>query len=499
MTIRLRLTLWYTALLGTTLILFSVIVYSALATNLRAQLEQDARRDIGKVTSALAADLQKDIRGIRDDPTLLDYLITDLFASASGIQVVTLDGMIHMRSSNLGQTPIHGYRDAMPRIRSGSDHKYYILEGSEAQFLVYSVPLTVNNRLLGTVQLIKSVSTVNDTLKQVRRYLILGTGLSLILAAIIGAFLAKRALSQIDAITKTAGGITRTKDLGQRLTITETNSEVGRLAETFNAMLDQIQALFNTQKRLVADVSHELRTPLTTVQGNVEYLQRMVATTASKDVLDDKTTADLQEVLGEVESETARMGTMIGDLLLLAQADSGALQLEMQAVEMDTLLLDVFRQTQRLADRRKGKDLLNVRLGSEDQALVCGDRERLRQLLLNLADNAIKYTPAGGTITLGLKIEDGWVQIYVSDTGIGIPEDQQKFIFDRFYRTDKARSRELGGSGLGLSIVAWIVEAHNGHIDVASSPQKGSTFSVWLPALADEDALEQPEGVDVGG
>jgi signal transduction histidine kinase len=359
--------------------------------------------------------------------------------------------------------------------------------------------LTVNNRLLGTVQLIKSVSTVNDTLKQVRRYLILGTGLSLILAAIIGAFLAKRALSQIDAITKTAGGITRTKDLGQRLTITETNSEVGRLAETFNAMLDQIQALFNTQKRLVADVSHELRTPLTTVQGNVEYLQRMVATTASKDVLDDKTTADLQEVLGEVESETARMGTMIGDLLLLAQADSGALQLEMQAVEMDTLLLDIFRQTQRLADRRKGKDLLNVRLGSEDQALVWGDRERLRQLLLNLADNAIKYTPAGGTITLGLKNEDGWVQIYVSDTGIGIPEDQQTFIFDRFYRTDKARSRELGGSGLGLSIVAWIVEAHNGHIDVASSPQKGSTFSVWLPALADEDALKQAESIDVGG
>ena len=145
------------------------------------------------------------------------------------------------------------------------------------------------------------------------------------------------------------------------------------------------------------------------------------------------------------------MGEMISDLLLLAQADSGALQLQLAPVEIDTLLLDVYRQARRLAEHYKGPGGLEVRLGSEDQALVNGDRDKLRQVVLNLAENAVKYTPSGGTVTLGLEHADGWVKVAVQDTGIGISEEQQQQIFERFYRTDKARSRELGGSGLGLS------------------------------------------------
>jgi signal transduction histidine kinase len=162
--------------------------------------------------------------------------------------------------------------------------------------------------------------------------------------------------------------------------------------------------------------------------------------------------------------------------------DSGALQLQREPVEMDTLLLDVYRQTRRIAQQRRGPNALEIRLGSEDQALVYGDRERLRQILLNLADNAIKYTPQGGIITFGLEKTEGWVKISVSDTGIGISAEDQMFIFDRFYRTDKARSRELGGSGLGLSIVQWLAYAHQGKVTVTSELQKGSTFTLWLPA-----------------
>ena len=134
-----------------------------------------------------------------------------------------------------------------------------------------------------------------------------------------------------------------------------------------------------------------------------------------------------------------------------------------------------------MADVRKGVNALDIRLGHEDQALVWGDRERLRQVLVNLAENAVKYTPEGGTITFSLMTEDDWVKILVSDTGIGIPLASQGQIFDRFYRTDKARSREMGGSGLGLSIVQWIVQAHNGRVTVESAPQQGSTFALWLP------------------
>jgi signal transduction histidine kinase len=150
---------------------------------------------------------------------------------------------------------------------------------------------------------------------------------------------------------------------------------------------------------------------------------------------------------------------------------------------MDTLLLDVYRQTRRMAEQRRGPRALEIRLGAEDQAQVCGDRERLRQLLLNLTDNAIKYTPNGGVITLGLEKQNGWVKIAVSDTGIGISEEDQHHIFDRFYRADKARSRELGGSGLGLSIAQWIAHAHGGRVTVESKLQKGSTFTLWLPSL----------------
>ncbi|MCB0160874.1 MAG: hypothetical protein KDD83_22225, partial [Caldilineaceae bacterium] len=191
----------------------------------------------------------------------------------------------------------------------------------------------------------------------------------------------------------------------------------------------------------------------------------------------------INEILAEIEDDTTRMNKMIGDLLLLAQADSGALQLQMELVEMDTLVLDVYRQAIKIAERTKGPDALAIHLGHEDQALVKGDRERLRQLLMNLMENAIKYTPAGGSISIGLENVDDTVAVSITDTGIGISPESQQRIFDRFYRTDKARSRELGGSGLGLSIVHWITEAHNGTITVASQLNEGSTFTVTLPRV----------------
>ncbi len=354
--------------------------------------------------------------------------------------------------------------------------------------MVYTVPIIANKTIAGAVQVIKPVSGVENTLSQVSRYLIIGTALSLILAAIVGAFLARRALAPVDTITHTAGVISRTKDLSRRLNIPNDSSEVGQLAATFNEMLDRIQQLFKAQEQLIADVSHELRTPLTTVQGNLDLLRRYAATVARDPERAQYIATMLQETMSEAESETARMSTMITDLLTLAQVDSGALQLQREPVEMDTLLLDVYRQTRRIAQQRRGPNALEIRLGSEDQALVYGDRERLRQILLNLADNAIKYTPNGGVITLGLEKVEGWVKITVSDSGIGISAEDQSFVFDRFYRTDKARSRQLGGSGLGLSIVQWMAYAHQGKVTVSSELQKGSTFTLWLPSYIHDES-----------
>lgn len=488
MTIRLRLTLWYTALLGATLILFSVLVYALLAANLWAQVRQTVVRQADDIVGLLTQQLLRTQQLIVIRDSGFGFPELDLFTSGAGAQVINMDGTVYMRSENLGNMVVPNHRSALTQIREGKSYLYYTKNPTNIPFLVYSKPLVVNDYVLGAVQIVQPIDSVENTLNQVSRYLILGTALSLVLAAIVGALIAHRALAPIGAITNTASGITRTHDLGQRLQIADEASEVGQLAATFNDMLDRIQKLFETQERLTADVSHELRTPLTSMQGNIELLQRMLAS-ENGPLRQGGSRGDLlNETLREVEQETNRMSKMINDLLLLAQADSGALQLQWTPVEMDTMLLDVYRQTKRMADLRKGPGTLDVRLGHEDQALVWGDPDRLRQLLLNLTDNAIKYTPEGGVITLSLANEDGWVRIAISDTGIGIQRESQAQIFERFYRTDKARSRELGGSGLGLSIVQWIAQAHNGHITVQSEVQQGSTFTLWLPELNNQSS-----------
>jgi signal transduction histidine kinase len=231
-------------------------------------------------------------------------------------------------------------------------------------------------------------------------------------------------------------------------------------------MLGRLEGLFTTQQRLVADVSHELRTPLTTIRGNIDLLRRGAA----------KDPQARQETLGAIEVEVTRMSRMVADLLLLAQADAG-IELKKKPVELDTLLLEVYRQGQLMANG------IEVKLGHEDQAVVMGDADRLRQLLLNLVDNAIKYTPAGGEVRLSLYHKQGWVQVAVRDTGMGIFPEDLPHIFERFYSTDRARRR--GGTGLGLSIAKWIAEAHGGHLTVESEVGKGSTFTVWLrPVMA---------------
>jgi signal transduction histidine kinase len=290
-----------------------------------------------------------------------------------------------------------------------------------------------------------------------------------------------RALQPIDAVTNAALQITRADDLSRRVPLTgPATDEVGRLVTAFNATLERLEKLFTSQRRFLADVSHELRTPLTAIRGNVDIMRRMKDQPADPESLD------------AIQSEAERMSRLVGDLLMLAQAESGNLPISRNELELDTLLLDVYQQARVLAGNK-----LTVTLGEEDQARSYGDRDKIKQVLLNLVSNAIKYTPGGGHVTLGLARVNGWARFTVADSGVGIPPDDLPHIFDRFYRVDKSRTRGAGtpgGAGLGLSIAKWIAQAHGGRLEVSSQIGKGSCFSLWLP-LAETRPINKPAPV----
>jgi two-component system, OmpR family, sensor kinase len=280
-------------------------------------------------------------------------------------------------------------------------------------------------------------------------------------SSFIATLISPRLFRPLEEIARLARQISRADDLSRRLPDTGRGDEIGQLTLALNQTLARLEELFRAQQRFLADVSHELRTPLTTIRGNVDLMRRMGGA-------DDVS-------LDDIEAELERMTRLVNDLLLLARADVGSLPIGQDIVELDTVLLDVYRQVMALELE------VAVRLEEVDQVQVIGDADRLKQLVLNLVDNAVKYTPSGGSVFLELTKSEATAELTVRDTGIGIPEEDIPFIFDRFYRVDKARARAHGGSGLGLSIARWLVEAHGGDIEVSSRVGGGTTFTVRLP------------------
>jgi signal transduction histidine kinase len=336
-----------------------------------------------------------------------------------------------------------------------------------ARYRVLTVPLIISgsDRIVGTLQ----VGTKSDILIQTQRTLLTVLGIGVILtisvAGLTGWYAINQALSPLDNVTVAALQITRADDLSRRIPYQGSpDDEIGQLINAFNQTLSRLERLFNTQRRFLADVGHELRTPLTVIKGNVGLLRRMGN-------IDD-------ESLVSVESEVDRLTRLVGDLLLLAQAESGKIPKANQLVELDTLVLEAMNQMRILA-----RDKLSLRLGEFDQVLVCGDQDQLKQVIVNLIGNAINYTPPGGEVIVGLGKVDRQAKLTITDSGPGIPEEDLPHIFERFYRGEKSRTRPRNGKGfgLGLSIAYWIIRNHGGRIDVESALKRGTTFCVWLP------------------
>jgi signal transduction histidine kinase len=317
------------------------------------------------------------------------------------------------------------------------------------------------------------MDVVNATQQTLLEVLLIGTVFAIIAAGLAAWFSTRQALHALDNVTKTALQITSADDLSRRIPYTGSpHDEVGQLVAAFNQTLSRLENLFSTQRRFLADVGHELRTPLTVIKGNVGLMRKI------KDFD--------EESLDTIDDEVDRLTRMVGDLLLLAQAESGKIPLAHELVELDTLLLEVLNQLQVLTH-----DRIKLNLGNIDQVLVCGDRDRLKQVIVNLVGNAINYTPKGGEIVVGLGKVTDRAQLTVTDNGPGIPPEDLPHIFERFYRGEKSRTRQKDGKGfgLGLSIAYWIVRNHGGRIEVTSTLGQGTTFCVWLP-LAEGDCKE---------
>lgn len=449
-------------------VLFAAIVYLLPRARINDEVDTDLR--------TLAQELQSADVSTAPDGTIrfeIGQDLDDLETAASFFMIVDKTGGIGLRSQNMGTLPQDfGLLDE--NGLNDSETLNYVIRG-ESTMRVLTTPFYENDS--DEILFYLQVGRLVDNIESFNRFLVVslfvgfaGASASLFLAVL----LTPSSFKPLEDMAAVARQITNADDLSRRVPNTERTDEIGVLARSFNQLLERLERLFQTQQRLLADVSHELRTPLTAIRGNVDLMRRMGD-------------AD-PESLEIIQEEIERMTRLVGDLLLLARADAGGLPLEKQKVELDNLLFEVYRQVRLLEND------VEVKVTEVDQAYILGDVDRLKQLLLNLVSNAIKYTPAGGCVDITLSKKNGWAYLKIADTGMGIPTEDLPYIFDRFYRVDKARARGhsgqgKGGAGLGLAIAKWIAQAHGGNIDVMSKVGEGTTFTIILPILVETTAV----------
>lgn len=460
MRIRLRLTLYYTTLLALLLALVGWGVHVLVARLLA--------RDVDRSLQLIARQVNESAsRGLPDPSTLT--LIPDPASGAvflgEFVQVYDAQGSPRAAAGKRPRLPVPP--EALARaLRGVADVRTVAVPGGGERIRLLTAPLADRRRVTGVMQIGISLAPAEVTLSRLARALVLGCAAALLAAAVGGYWLAGAALRPIDAMVRAASTITHT-DLARRLPEPRYRDELARLAQTFNAMIARLEEAFARLDRFAADASHELRTPLTILRGEVDLALRH-----------PRTPEEYREVLASNRDEIDRMTAIVDQLLLLARAEKGELVLEREPVRLDRLVEETVRQWRDLA----AQSGLALALEPPAPATVVGDELRLRELLLNLLENARKYTPAGGRISVRLEVDASrTVRFSVADTGVGIPPEALPRLFDPFFRADAARARDAGGAGLGLALVKRVVELHGGQVTVASEVGKGSRFTVSLP------------------
>ncbi|MCL4539113.1 MAG: ATP-binding protein [Bacteroidetes bacterium] len=486
LSIRLKLTIWYSLVLLIALGTFGVTAYlytgETLTKNLNISLTNETEwlREIleGKLESErgkmrhLRSDIFNPTPGTEagsesegpgesaEDFTIWNKIYEHSLVNSKKQFVYIFDkrGRVFYKSFNLRE-------DTLPTPPAMKPDQVSVVKSRLGD---QNILLAAMNTRFYRIRVAYPEEEINEVLRNLFSIFLFLIPIVLLISVTGGYFLAKQSLRPVDEITQTTREITAT-NLKQRMRVKNPKDEIGRLTETLNDMISRLETSFEQVGQFSMDASHELRTPLTIMRGEIELALQ-----------EKRTTESYRETLASLLDEVIRMSSIVEGLILLSKADSGIAKLDRKQMRLDLLVSEIKEDAEVLAEQKK----IRVSVSKLDESTVVGDPIRLRQLMLNLVDNAIKYTPEGGKVILSLARRNGDVWFSVEDSGIGIPEKDLKRIFDRFYRVDKSRSRLPDGLGLGLSISKWVAEAHGGRIYAESKVGSGTKFTVVLPVNA---------------
>jgi len=462
--IRFRLAAYQVCLLAAVLIAFSLAAFWGFRRHLTHSVEAQCANLTRQIAESLLANVHvSGVDYLRDEvQEHYDLETNNLF-----VRIVQPNGTVV-------------YESGEPRDRSFSPPRMSFLPNlkepkvevdASHRRLVFVRPYRLPQGEFYQIQMVASLQPVHTSLQGLWQVQVLLFPFALLISASGSAVLVSRSLNPIRQVIATAQKI-NSGNLRQRLVEASSGDEIQELTRTLNQMLDGLEASFKQMIQFTADASHELRTPLTVIRGNLELVLQ------NKMALDSyPKTAEVQETLAQTLEEAERLSKTVSQLMELTQLDSGEIQLEHEVFDLTELVATTADQMKLLAEDNQ----IQLEMLLSPQVKVQGDRYRLKQVLLNLIDNAIKYCPAGTRIQIRLAPADSGYVLEVKDNGPGIPSGEIQRLFDRFYRIDKARSREIGGSGLGLSICKSICEGHGGRIEAESALGRGSTFRVTLP------------------
>jgi len=457
MSLKLRIIISIAGFMTLSLLILGIVQYETLKTTLISEVDETLALRASNISGEIRHEMEKGTGPMSFDRISVNPgSLEDIPYSEIFVQIADESGKVLAISDNLRNT-------RLPMIDTDRDKDIRSIEWKAGHHLrVMTQTMKLDGSRKTRIVLAESLFLLEESLRKTVKITIITSLVALFLVIVFSYSILAWALAPLERTVRTANSIIETNDFSRRVRLPRTLDEAGQTAQVFNVLIDRVEHLLESQRQLLACTSHELRNPLTVIRTDLDMLRR------------DIDAENREEVSREAEKEVERMSRLIGDLLLLSSIDDNPL-IRPEPVSLSLLAGEIVTSMKALAGDRK------IELKVNDDPMVEGDHDRIRQVLCNLIENSIRYTAPDGRIDITIGIIDDKACIAVEDNGIGIPEEHLPNIFKRFYRVDRARSRRLGGTGLGLTIARTFVEAHGGTISVISTVNRGSTFTVYLP------------------